>query len=285
MEQKSASATNDPYRRPRAWAATAKAAALFLLPLPLPLALVGALISGDAGRAAFTSGALACLWCAAVLAMRALVAEARYFLGERPDPPAVPLKLVSAVLTAVGVSFAAAAGGNALPLVLIFAALGGIGHAAFYGRDLRPTRINVAAVQGVDRAAVTLLLKQSHGRLRGIEAAGRSIAVPEFRESLARIAGIGRSILGEIERDPADAARARRFLNVYLEGAERVTMEYARTHTQTRAQPLEQNFRQLLTEMESTFAEQHRRLVDRDLLSLDVDIEVLNARLKGEGLG
>jgi hypothetical protein len=37
--------------------------------------------------------------------------------------------------------------------------------------------------------------------------------------------------------------------------------------------------------MESTFAEQHRRLVDRDLLSLDVDIEVLNARLKGEGLG
>jgi hypothetical protein len=37
--------------------------------------------------------------------------------------------------------------------------------------------------------------------------------------------------------------------------------------------------------MESTFTEQHRRLVDRDLMTLDVDIEVLNARLKGDGLG
>jgi hypothetical protein len=37
--------------------------------------------------------------------------------------------------------------------------------------------------------------------------------------------------------------------------------------------------------MEGTFAEQHRRLVEHEQLSLDVDIEVLNERLRREGLG
>jgi hypothetical protein len=132
---------------------------------------------------------------------------------------------------------------------------------------------------------VILQLEQAHGRLRGIDAAARSLPAPEFRERLSRITSIGRSILVEIERDPADATRARRFLNVYLGEAERVTLEYARTHGRHATQPLEEDFRQLLTDMESTFTRQQRMLVDRDLLSLDVDIEVLNARLKGEGPG
>jgi 5-bromo-4-chloroindolyl phosphate hydrolysis protein len=243
------------------------------------------LIAGDADRAAFTSGALACLWTAAVLVMKALVAEARYVVGERPHPPAVPLKLLSAALTAGGASLAGMAGGHSVPSALILAALGAAGHLAFYGRDLRPRRITVVAAEGIDRAAVIRQLEQAHQRLRGIEAAGRSIPLPEFRERLSRIGGIGHSILDEIEREPADAARARRFLNVYLDSAEQVTREYARTHTDMRSQPLEENFRQQLTEMESTFAEQRRRLVERDLLALDVDIEVLNARLRGEGPG
>ena len=275
----------DALERARVSLSTAKSAALFLLPVPVAFALVGALVAGDAGRAAFSSMALVCLWAAAVLVLRALVAEGQHYLGQRTDPPLVPLKLLSAVLTTAGISMAALASGQALALTVVLATLGAVGHLLFYGRDLRPARINVAITAGVDRDAVTRQLKQAHGRLRGIEAAARSIALPEFRDRLVRITGIGRSILHEIERDPADASRARRFLNVYLDGAERVTAEYARTNRQERLQPLDQNFRELLTEMENTFTEQHRRLVDRDQMTLDVDIEVLNARLKGDGLG
>jgi 5-bromo-4-chloroindolyl phosphate hydrolysis protein len=140
-------------------------------------------------------------------------------------------------------------------------------------------------VDGVDVAAVTGQLKQAYGRLRGIDAAAHAIALPEFRERLARITMTGRAILGAIERDPADAARARRFLNLYLDSAERVTADYARTHREARHHGLDQNFRQLLIGMERTFEEQQRALVERDLVSLDVDIEVLNARLTHEGPG
>jgi 5-bromo-4-chloroindolyl phosphate hydrolysis protein len=272
-------------RRLRAWAPAAKAAALFLLPAPLLAALVANLVGGNALRAAFTAGALGAMWTAGALVLRALAAEARYLLGERLDPPTVPWKLLSAALTAAGVSLSALAGGHSWPMAAVFATLAVLGHIAFYGRDLRPPRIRVAEVEGVDRPAVTVQLKQAHARLRSIVVAAAANPIPEFRERLTRIAELGHGILDEIERDPAKASRARRFLNVYLDGADRIAAEYARTHSQPVDQPLEQNFRRLLTEMETTFAEQRRRLAERDLTALDVDIEVLHARLKGEATG
>jgi hypothetical protein len=272
-------------RRGRAWMPAGKAAALFLLPAPLLIAVVGALVAGDLRRLACAGGALASLWGAGALTFRALAAEARDALGERLDLPALPLKLLGAVLTALGSALAAAVGGHTAEGALVFAALAAGGHLAFYGRDPKAPRIEVAAVEGIDRAMVVQQLKQAYGRLRSIERAAQAIRVPEFRDRLLRIAGIGRSILGEIERDPRDAARARRFLNLYLASAERVTVAYAQRHADAGARPLEQKFAQLLVEIERTFAEQHRRLIERDLLSLDVDIEVLSARLEREGLG
>jgi hypothetical protein len=37
--------------------------------------------------------------------------------------------------------------------------------------------------------------------------------------------------------------------------------------------------------MERTFSDQHRRLLESDALSLDVEMDVLNARLKQGGIG
>ena len=137
---------------------------------------------------------------------------------------------------------------------------------------------------GLDMPGVTEQLEQASGRLRRIDATARAIGVPEFRERLTRITQIGRDILGEMARDPRDVSRGRRFLHLYLDSTERVTEDYARTY-RTSGGTLDANFRRLLVEMESAFAEQHRRLVEADTMSLDVDIEVLTARLKREGLG
>ena len=271
--------------RGRTWATVGKAGALFVLPLPLVIALLAALIGGDVVRFGLVSGALASIWSAGLLSWRALVAEARYTLGDRADLPRVPRKLLGALLTATGAAFAAGAAGHADAGIATFAALGAGGHLAFYGLDMRPRRISVAVVEGIDTAAVARQLEQAHGRLRRIEAAARVIRVPEFCDRLQRIIAIGRGILGEIERDPREASRARRFLHVYLDSTERVTEEFARTHPQVRSVPLEQSFRQLLIDMETSFAQQHRKLLEHDAMSLDVDIEVLSARLRREGLG
>src|SRR6185369_17519915 len=65
--------------------------------------------------------------------------------------------------------------------------------------------------------------------------------------------------------------RARRFLNLYLDSTEHVTEEYARTHKTLQHRPLEENFRKLLVDMEGSFADLHRRLLENQALSLDVE--------------
>ena len=275
---------NDLLRKGRAWVPVLKAGVLFVLTGPLVFAVILALGSGDGMQLATTGGALACLWSAGMLSWRALVSEARYFLGERADPPKLPLKGFGTILTAAGAGLTAMAGGHTLVSAVVFGLLSGLGYVLFFGKDLRPRRVEVANVEGVDSAAVATALKQAYGRLQGIASAARDIAVPEFGQRLSRIVDIGRNILQEIERDPRDASRARRFLNIYLDSAERVTTEYARTHRQMRNLPLEDNFRQLLVDMENTFEQQRQKLIENDLTSLDVEIEVLNARLKREGV-
>ena len=267
-------------RRGRAWAPVTKAAALFVLPAPLALAAVASLIEGDLGGFGLSGGALALVWTAGALAWRGAVAEARYLLDEEPDLPRIPFKLLSAATTAGGATLAAFAGDHTTATALVFGGLGAVGHLAFFGRDLRPPRIRITTVDGVDAGQVERQLERAHGRLRRIEGAARSLAIAEFREGLARVARIGRDVLAEIEQDPRDAVRARRFLNLYLESAEQIALEYARTSDRLREPQVEDRFRRLLGEMERTFTDQHRRLVERDLLALDVDMEVLDARLR-----
>jgi 5-bromo-4-chloroindolyl phosphate hydrolysis protein len=147
---------------------------------------------------------------------------------------------------------------------------------------MRAARVNVTPVEGVDVTSVTQQLEQADVRLRRIDAAARAIAVPEFQARLARITAVSRDILAEVARDPRNAARARRFLNLFLDSTERVTEEYARSHQGVRNGALEEHFRSLLVDMEHTFAAQHRKLLENDAVSLDIEMEVLNARLKQE---
>jgi 5-bromo-4-chloroindolyl phosphate hydrolysis protein len=247
----------------------------------LVVAAIRALVVDEPVRLGLAAAALACLWTSGVLVWRALVAEARYLFGERLDLPRIPWKLTSALLTGTGAALAATAGGQSLAGTVAFGVQAAIGHVSFYGSDLRPQRLTVTTVDGVDMTSVTEQLEQASRRLRRIDATARAIGVPEFRDRLTRVTQIGRDILAEMARDPRDVSRGRRFLHLYLDSTERITEEYARTHRQA-SRTLDDNFRGLLFEMESAFAEQPRRLVESVTSSLDVDNEVLTARLRRE---
>ena len=91
-------------------------------------------------------------------------------------------------------------------------------------------------------------------------------------------------MLALIEKDPRDIRRARKFLKVYLEGAEQVTERFAALEKEPLSPEIEHRFRTLLVDMENVFAEQHQKLLENDILDLDVQIEVLTARLRREGV-
>ena len=127
-------------------------------------------------------------------------------------------------------------------------------------------------------------LAEAEQRILSIERSARAIGNPELRERLGRIGAQGREILGQIERRPRDLRRARKFLTVYLEGAQQVTQGMPRPTELADSRELEQNFRTVLVTIEEVFAEQQKRLLETDVMDLDVQIEVLTKQLKREGI-
>ncbi len=88
-----------------------------------------------------------------------------------------------------------------------------------------------------------------------------------------------RSILGQIEADPRDLPRARRYLSVYLTGAHEATRKYVEHQAETRDATLRTDYLALLDELEKSFARGRETLLLEDRSELEIEIEVLRERL------
>jgi hypothetical protein len=147
---------------------------------------------------------------------------------------------------------------------------------------LRPRHVNVVRVDGVDIAAVTAQLKQAYGRLRGIDAAARNIAVSEFGERLTRITDIGRDILAE-NRTRSAHDRAPGVFEPISRQCGKVTTQYAQNASASCAAVRSSRISGSCSSTWSrTLPISAKTAGERR--SLDVDIEVLNARLKRDGI-
>ncbi|WP_027160211.1 5-bromo-4-chloroindolyl phosphate hydrolysis family protein [Methylobacter luteus] len=218
-------------------------------------------------------------WCV----RKGLQAEHIYNKSRIARPPQ-PLKMTAAIIAALTTGMVAWLGaGRPLPVALLFAVGAFLGMYLSYGFDPRKEK-NIVAAHGYSRDEILQTLEDSSRIIRGIEQANDRIRNAELNQRIERICEIADSILAEIEADPRDIRRARKFLNVYLDGARQVTEGYAKTHPQTQSGELEQNFRNVLETIESVFQEQHQKLLEEDVFDLDVKIEVLATQLKREGI-
>jgi hypothetical protein len=258
---------------------------LFVLPSPLVLASIIALGAGRFGDMLADAAAFGLCMLGAVLTRRGIQrASAPQPRRTGSREPLCSLRNLGAGAVAAGTGVAAYFGvGHGLAISLAFAGIALIAFHLLYGLDpIRLPRRRGWSSSADDDLAVTL--DEAQSRILSIERAAGRIRNPELRLRLGRIATQGRDILGMIERRPRDLRKARKFLTVYLEGAERVTQGYAATHRVAESSELEQSFRNVLATVEEVFGEQQKRLLETDLMDLDVQIEVLNKQLKREGI-
>jgi len=195
-----------------------------------------------------------------------------------------PHRTLGGVLTVVGAAFTAyVAVGHGPALSLAFAAVAALGFHLAYGFEPlgRPRPFGGGDAQSRRVAAA---LAEAEGRLLDLERTAAALANPELKARLTRLSAQGRGILDQIADRPTDLYRARKFLNVYLEGVQQVAEGYARTHQRTDSRELEQNFRNVLITVERVFEEQRQRLLETDVLDLDIQIEVLKKQLEREGI-
>jgi len=257
---------------------------MYFLPLPAIPAAVFDLIQENFSGVVINTIGYALFIYAAILLRKGLAAEKNYLEKRIARPPKWPLKSHAAVITAITTgSIAWLGAGNSLLISILFG-LGAFSGMYFsYGFDPRKEKM-VAGGHGYSTEKIAATIDEADQIIKRIEQANRLINNQEFNNRIERICDLSRSILNKIEEDPGDIRRARKFLKVYLEGTQKVTEGYAKTHQLSNSEILEQNFRNVLENIESVFSEQKDKLIENEMFDLDVQIEVLSKQLKQEGI-
>ena len=261
-----------------------RGALLYVLAVPLAMAAIISLAKGNLSQAVAAGAGFGLITAGAFLNRRGMVEElvspGRRFTRTRD----LPHKYLGALAVATGTfasAFGAVGQGALVSGAFALLAVAGI-HMAY--RLPRPQSVLRRPGNTVPDKTLRQALAQAEGRILAIEKAALRIGNRELGQRLQRIAGQGRAVLDQIVARPEERFRARKFLNVYLEGAERVASRYARTHRLVQGRDLEQNFRNVLVDIEAVFGRQLGRLAESDVFDLDVQIDVLRKQLEREGI-
>ncbi|NOY72343.1 MAG: 5-bromo-4-chloroindolyl phosphate hydrolase [Gammaproteobacteria bacterium] len=268
---------------------TPRSLLLFVLPLPLIPAMLVSLIKGDLSQTIVYLSAITLFLGGAILLRRGLVRGAehsyRSFATTYKRSTQVPIKTLGAVAVSLGTTVCSY---FAVQHSLVFSTMLGmltfLGVYLSYGLDPKREKPTVKGGYGLTPNEIMDVLLQAEQKIEAIEQAGRHVGNKELSVRLQRISALAREVLLMLEEDPGDLHRARKFLYVYLDGAQKVSAGYARAHGQTLATELENNFREVLITIEEVFIEQQKQLIDNNIVDLDVQIEVLSTQLKREGI-
>jgi len=258
---------------------------LFLLPLPLLLVVIRSVFTGNTSDLLMGSIASVMYFYGAWITRRGLTIEKEYSKRKISVPPTLPRKFIGACIFGAATFIVSKFIRNH---DILFASLMGVG--AFfglilaYGRDPHKEKSAKNAPDGYTTGDVVAALQEAEEKIIDIENARRQIRNLEMKKHLHIITGRAREILGLIEEDPKDLRKARKFLHTYLTGAKRVTEGYVKAIKHADNNELSQNFREVLENIEVVFAEQKQKLIENDVLDVDIQIEVLNTRLEREGV-
>jgi 5-bromo-4-chloroindolyl phosphate hydrolysis protein len=198
-----------------------------------------------------------------------------------------PWKLIGAAAAALAAMAVSLAAGDGVAMTALYGALVGGACILTYGLDPRADRAaleELARKAGVKGSEIVDALEEAYRKVRGIEDAAQGLHSREIKARLDRICRQARVILGQLEQDPRNLSRARRFLVTYLDGTRDVVAKYAAQQRDLADTALAENFRRVLTTIEQVFAEQEEVLKQDDRLDLEVQIEVLETQLKREGV-
>jgi 5-bromo-4-chloroindolyl phosphate hydrolysis protein len=273
---------------PRRAGGPTRAWVLRIAPLMLVLPLVWGLLAGRAGDVVALAAGLVLIYLGAYVVEQGLAKEADYHARDLIKAPRPPRKLLGAIVVALGVFVCSlGATSSGLPLSLLFGAVAGVACVMAYGKDpskdkgLAP---ELARKAGVKTEQVIEAITEAEGKLREIERLADGLHNRELTGRLSRIVGQGRAVLSQIEKDPSDLRRARRFLVTYLDGTRDVVKKYSQQQRDLADTELAANFRHVLETVERVFAEQEEVLKRNETMDLEVQIEVLRTQLEREGV-
>jgi len=221
---------------------------------------------------------------AAFVMLRSGIAhETIYRNSVHARAPRFPLKTIAGGLLAVA-SFLSA---YLLGHYTLFASLAlGVsvlaGWYLYYGFDPRKDKLEGFESNKTAERVMKLII-DARDDIGYIKKTAASVRDEEIRLPMLKMAEGFERIVKHIEEDPDDYDRARRYLVSYLGDLRTMSETYFKLESAGRADEIRMTFLQTLEESTGKLDRQYDKLLDDDVLNLDIQIAVLKKRLESEG--
>jgi hypothetical protein len=213
------------------------------------------------------------------LSREGLKAEAAYNARKLARRPALPRKILGAVLTGAALALGGVIAGQGLVYPILYALVGAGLHLGAFGLD----PLTDKGMEGVDTfqtARVAKAVEEGEAHLAAMKDAILRARDRGLERRVDQFSAAARTLFRTVEGDPGDLTAARKYLSVYLMGARDATVKFADHFAQTRDAGARAEYEALLTDLETTFAEKTTAFLSNGRTDLDVEIAVLRDRLK-----
>lgn len=210
-------------------------------------------------------------------------AEVAYEMRASARRPAIPRKIIGAAASALGLAALGATWAEPLAGAAVFGVMGGALHLAAFGLDPMRNKLPAGA-DGYQSDRVARMVEDAEAALAEMTARIRTLGDRALTTRIDGFAEAARKLFRQVEADPRDLTRARRYLGVYLRGARDATDKFVAYYARTSDAGARADYLAFLDDMEGGFAQRTERLMLDDRTGLDIELEVLRDRLRREGV-
>lgn len=140
-----------------------------------------------------------------------------------------------------------------------------------------------------DHVLAGLSLENGHRLSEEIRRLAARIPDPAIRAEAKAIGTVAEGILADLEAHPRDSAKARRFLDYYLESTRKILAKYVELSERNLSTPESRTTLDgiggLLSEVRAGFEKQRSELAEGELMDLDVEMKLLRSTMRMDGGG
>lgn len=143
-------------------------------------------------------------------------------------------------------------------------------------------------LSGLSQESIERTIREGEDKLCQIQALKSQVRKPMIKNKVKEICTLIEKILEDFEKDPKDIKIARQFMNYYLDATIKILTRYVDISAQPvlsdKMQETVEKAERLIESIRKAFEIQLVKLLQDDVLDLDVEMSVLENTLKMEGM-
>jgi 5-bromo-4-chloroindolyl phosphate hydrolysis protein len=216
-----------------------------------------------------------------LLLRRGLALELIYNSSKYASAPRYPYKTIGAILLSSTTTFSAYLGDYTFISSFMLGASVFVGWFMYYGFDPRDDKIDG---YDSDKSAnrIMSLLVQANKDIVSIKEYAQKINSKSIATLMHEMAVEFEKIVQHIENEPDDYDRARKYLVSYLGELKSMCERFVKLDAKDKTEDIEDSFGETLSSSILKLKEQYEKLMDNDILDLDIKLSVMKNRFKNE---